>query len=99
MAAEANLSLLRQHAAVILARQSAMRAVRRRIKAQGQVKLGSLPFSTLSRLANEWLDDPATLDCSPPSWRRCDVRLLLYAWGSLSHWRPPRLGLDQPERS
>jgi hypothetical protein len=56
MAAEANLSLLRQHAAVILARQSAMRAVRRRIKAQGQVKLGSLPFSTLSRLANEWLD-------------------------------------------
>jgi hypothetical protein len=55
MAAEANLSLLREHAAVILARQSAMRAVRRRIQKEGKIK-EPLPLSTLSRLANEWLD-------------------------------------------
>jgi len=53
MAAEANLSLLRQHAAVILARQSAMREVERRRQKQG-IK-GSLPFSTVSRLALEHL--------------------------------------------
>ena len=44
----------RQHAAVILARQSALKAVRERIKKEGRIK-GPLPFSTLSRLANEWL--------------------------------------------
>ena len=54
MAAEANLRLLRQHAAVILARQHAMREVKRRRQKQG-IK-GPLPFSTLSRLAIEWLD-------------------------------------------
>ena len=53
MAAEANPSLLRQHAVVILARQSAMREVKRRRQKQG-IK-GSLPFSTLSRLAIEHL--------------------------------------------
>jgi hypothetical protein len=55
MAAEANPSLLRQHAAVILARQSAMREVKRRRQKQGL--RGPLPFSRLSRLANEWLED------------------------------------------
>jgi hypothetical protein len=61
MAAEANLSLLRQHAAVILARQAALRAVRRRIQKEGRIK-GPLPFSALSRLANEWLcDNPQLL--------------------------------------
>jgi hypothetical protein len=55
MAAEANPSLLRQHAAVILARQSAMREVKRRRQKQGIE--GSLPFSRLSRLAKEWLED------------------------------------------
>jgi hypothetical protein len=54
MAAEANLSLLRQSAVVILARQSAIRAVRRRIQKEGKIK-EPLPLSTLSRLANEWL--------------------------------------------
>jgi len=54
MAAEANLSLFRQHAAVILAQQSALKAVRQRIKKEGRIK-EPLPFSTLSRLANEWL--------------------------------------------
>jgi hypothetical protein len=39
--------------AVILARQAAMREVKRRRQTQG-IK-GLLPFSTLSRLANEWL--------------------------------------------
>jgi hypothetical protein len=56
MAAEANFSLLRQSAIVILAQQSAMRAVRRRIQKEGRIK-GPLPLSTLSRLANEWLHD------------------------------------------
>jgi hypothetical protein len=56
MAAEANLSLLRQHAAVILAQQAALRAVRRRIQKEGKIK-EPLPLSTLSRLANEWLHD------------------------------------------
>jgi hypothetical protein len=55
MAAEANLSLLRQHAAVTLARQSAMRAVKRQIQKEGRIKPGSLPLSTLTRLGNEWL--------------------------------------------
>jgi hypothetical protein len=56
MAAEANLILQRQHAAVILARQAALRVVKRQIQREGRIKLGSLPFSTLSRLAIEWLD-------------------------------------------
>jgi hypothetical protein len=54
MTVEANLILQRQHAAVILARQAAMREVKRR-----RQKLGikeTLPYSTLSRLAIEWLD-------------------------------------------
>jgi hypothetical protein len=55
MAVEANPSLLRQHAAVTLARQAAMREVKRHRQKQG-IK-GSLPFSTLSRLAIEWLRD------------------------------------------
>lgn len=53
MAAEANPSLLRQHAAVILARQAEMREVKRRRQKQG-IK-GPLPFLTLARLGNEWL--------------------------------------------
>jgi hypothetical protein len=53
MAAEASLILQRQHTAVILARQSAMREVKRRRQKQG-IK-GTLPFSTLARLGNEWL--------------------------------------------
>ena len=57
MAAEANPSLLRQHAAVILARQAAIRQLKLCRQKQG-IK-GPLPFSALSRLANEWLDqDP-----------------------------------------
>ena len=54
MAAKANLSLLRQHAAVILARQAAMREVKRRRQKQGLRE--TLPYAALSRLANEWLD-------------------------------------------
>jgi hypothetical protein len=54
MAAEANPSLLRQLAAVILARQAAIRQLKLRCQKQG-IK-GPLPFSALSRLANEWLD-------------------------------------------
>jgi hypothetical protein len=54
MAAEANAILQRQHAAVILARQAAMREVKRRRQKQG-IK-GSLPYATLTRLGNEWLD-------------------------------------------
>jgi phage FluMu protein gp41 len=50
------LNALRQSAVVILAQQSAMRAVRRRIQKEGRIK-GPLPLSTLSRLANEWLHD------------------------------------------
>jgi hypothetical protein len=53
MTVEANLILQRHHAAVILARQAAMREVKRRRQKQG-IK-GSLPFSTLARLGNEWL--------------------------------------------
>jgi hypothetical protein len=45
MAAEANASLLRQHAAVILARQSAMREVKRRRQKQGQRE--TLPHAVL----------------------------------------------------
>ncbi len=50
------LNALRQSAVVILAQQSAMRAVRRRIQKEGRIK-GPLPLSTLSRLANGWLHD------------------------------------------
>lgn len=46
----------RQHAAVILARQSAMREVKRRIQKEGRVKLYSASAATLTRLGNEWLD-------------------------------------------
>jgi hypothetical protein len=59
MAAEANPSLLRQHAAVILARQAAIRQLKLRCQKQG-IK-GPLPFSALSRLANEWLAHRAEL--------------------------------------
>jgi hypothetical protein len=55
MAAEANPSLLRQSAIVILARQAAMREVKRRLRKQGLK--GSLPHSTLARLGIEWLYD------------------------------------------
>jgi hypothetical protein len=80
MAAEANVSLFRQHAAVILAQQSALKAVRQRIKKEGRIK-EPLPFSTLSRLANEWLRqhpeliaeaaaDPIVLQISQVSFKR-----------------------------
>jgi hypothetical protein len=53
MAAEANPSLFRQHAAVILARQAAMREVKRQRQRQGLRE--TLPYSTLIRLAMEYL--------------------------------------------
>jgi hypothetical protein len=56
MAAEANLSLLRQHAAVILARQAARRIIVRKIRAEGRIKLGSLSHAVLSRLAIELVE-------------------------------------------
>ena len=55
MAAEANLSLLRQSAIVILAQQSALRIVKRRIQAQGRVKLSTLSAATLTRIADDYL--------------------------------------------
>jgi hypothetical protein len=55
MAAEANPSLLRQHAAVILARQAAQKAVKRRIQKEGRIKLSTLSAATIARLGNEWL--------------------------------------------
>jgi hypothetical protein len=55
MTAEANLSLLRQHAAVILAQQAALWIVKRRIQAQGWVKLSTLSAATLTRIANDYL--------------------------------------------
>ena len=55
MAAEANLSLLRQSAIVILARQAAQRAVKRRIRSQGRVKLSTLSLAHITRLANEYV--------------------------------------------
>jgi hypothetical protein len=55
MAAEANLSLLRQHAAVILARQQAQRAVKKRIQKEGRIRVYSLSLSTLTRLGNDYL--------------------------------------------
>jgi hypothetical protein len=60
MTVEANAILQRQHAAVILARQQAIKAVRRQRQKQGLRE--TLPMSVLSRLAREWLDDhPALL--------------------------------------
>ena len=56
MAAEANLSLFRQHAAVILAQQAAQRAIKRQIKGEGRVKLSSLTAAHIARLAIEYLD-------------------------------------------
>jgi hypothetical protein len=50
MAAEANLSLLRQHAAV-----AAQKAVKRRIQREGRINLSTIAHATLTRLANEWL--------------------------------------------
>jgi hypothetical protein len=55
MAAEANAILLRRSAVVILARQEADRQVKRRIRAEGRIKLYSLSAATLSRLADEHL--------------------------------------------
>jgi hypothetical protein len=55
MAAEANLILQRQTAAVILARRAAMREVKRRRQRLGLRQ--TLPHSTLARLGNEWLAD------------------------------------------
>jgi hypothetical protein len=55
MAVEANASLLRQSAIVILARQAAMREVKRRRQKAG-IK-GTLPHSILARLSIEWLAD------------------------------------------
>jgi hypothetical protein len=42
-------------AAIILAQQSAMRIVKRQIKAQGRVKLSTLSAATLTRIANDYL--------------------------------------------
>jgi hypothetical protein len=53
MAVEANSSLFRHHVCVILARQAAIREVKRRRQRQGIKE--TLPFSTLARLGNEWL--------------------------------------------
>jgi hypothetical protein len=55
MAAEANLSLFRQHAAVILAQQAAQRAVKRQIRSQGKIKLSAISAATLTRLGNDYL--------------------------------------------
>jgi hypothetical protein len=55
LAAEADLSLLRQLAIVTLARQSALRTIKSKIKREGRVKLGTLSQATLTRLANDWL--------------------------------------------
>ena len=43
----------RQAAAMVLARQAALRAVKRRIQKEGRIKLGSVPLSTLTRLGND----------------------------------------------
>ena len=45
----------RQAAAMVLARQAALRAVKRRIQKEGRIKLGSVPLSTLTRLGNDYL--------------------------------------------
>ena len=63
MAAEANLSLLRQSAIVILAQQAALRIVKRRIQAQGRVKLSTLSAATLTRIANDYLREHPELLC------------------------------------
>jgi hypothetical protein len=55
MAAEANLSLFRQHAAVSLAQQAAQRAVKRQIRSQGKIKLSAISAATLTRLGNDYL--------------------------------------------
>ena len=46
----------RQHAAVILARQAAQKAVKRQIQREGRIKLSSLTAARIARLAYEWLD-------------------------------------------
>jgi hypothetical protein len=46
---------LRQSAIVILARQAALREVKRRIRSQGRAKLSTLSAATLTRLGNEYL--------------------------------------------
>jgi hypothetical protein len=55
MAVEANTILQRQSAIVVVARQSAQRAVKRQIKAAGRVRLSTLSAATIARLGNEWL--------------------------------------------
>jgi hypothetical protein len=81
MAAEANLSLFRQHAAVILARLSAERLVKKRIRAEGRIPLSTIPAARIARLANEWLEahpellaeaaaDPIVLQISQVSFKR-----------------------------
>lgn len=47
---------LAQHAAVILARLTAQKEVRRRIKKSGG-NLSLIPYSRLTRLGNEWLEE------------------------------------------
>ena len=55
----------RQHAAVILARQAALREVKRRRQKRGLRE--TLPYAVLSRLANEWLDQhPELIDLTDP---------------------------------
>ena len=46
----------RQHAAVILARQAAETAVKRRIQREGRIKLSTLTAAHLARLAIEHLE-------------------------------------------
>jgi hypothetical protein len=62
MAAEANASLLRQHAAVILARQAAMRIIKKQIRAEGRLRLSTIPQAVLNRLAIE------LVEACPNSW-------------------------------
>jgi HEPN domain-containing protein len=47
---------LAQAAAVILARQSAERLVKKRIRAEGRVPLSTLSYATLTRMANELVE-------------------------------------------
>src|SRR6516162_2707604 len=51
----ASLLAERQHAVFVLAKQAAIRAVRRKIQKEGRIKLWTLPLSTITRLADEHL--------------------------------------------
>jgi hypothetical protein len=72
MAADANPSLLRQHAAVILARQAAMREVKRRRQKQGSARCCPTPLSLA--LARSGL--PLIRSFTPKHWLRHDTAAL-----------------------